>query len=167
MTQLTHARLRQLLHYDPETGVFTWLVRRGKANVGSIAGCRFRKNKEYSEYLAIRIDGQLYQNAARLAWLYMTGAFPDRHVDHKNRKPLDNRWCNLRLATPSQNGANKEIRIDNKSGRTGVIFLPDRGKWRADISVGGKNKHIGYFLDKDAAYAAYREAKVRFYGEFA
>lgn len=164
---LTQARLKELLHYDPETGVFTWLVRRGPMAAGSVAGSAYLKRKDGDLYITITVDGHCFQNAARLAWLYMTGIIPVEQVDHKNRQPLDNRWRNLRLATPGQNQANKGVRKDNTSGYVGVAFIPEKGKWRARLSVDGRHKYLGYFPDPEQASAAYRKAISAIRGEFA
>src|SRR5262245_14670047 len=103
---LTAARLRKLLHYDPRTGVFTWLVdRRGRfarkgAKAGTISG---------NGYCQICIDCRLYLSS-RLVIFWMTGKWPKRFVDHINGNKADNRWCNLREASPSQNGGNSYTR---------------------------------------------------------
>src|SRR5262249_3674854 len=103
-SSLTYARLREVLDYDPETGVFRWRVCRGPRASGSMAGC---PNSDHRIY--IKIDGQNYL-ASPLAYLWMTGTLPDdQQVDHINRDPSDNRWINLRLATHSQNQANGNL----------------------------------------------------------
>lgn len=101
---LTHARLRELIHYDPDTGVMTWrIARRAQAPPGDVAGGPTQKG-----YWHIRIDGTLYKRH-RLAWLYMTETTPSEEVDHINRKAGDDRFTNLRLATPSDNKCNQGI----------------------------------------------------------
>jgi len=89
------------------------------------------------------------------------------HVDHINGNGLDNTRPNLRLATTAQNNANSRKRSDNTSGLKGVYWDKRDGKWKAQISVSGKNIHLGYFTDKDEAYAAYRAATEKHHGEFA
>lgn len=166
MTHLTQARLKELLDYDPKTGLFFWRARAGRRSPGEQAGCELRKRAGDAPYWAIRVDGKLYQNAARLAWLYMEGILPEPQIDHINRCRCDNRWTNLRLATPSQNQANKNIRSDNKSGETGVFFNGDRGRWQATISIAGKTKNLGRFQDRAAAQSAYESAAAKYHGEF-
>lgn len=88
-------------------------------------------------------------------------------VDHANRNKLDNRRCNLRIATRSQNARNSKMRSHNTSGFRGVYWCRDTQKWRAEIRVNGKGVKIGRFKSKrDAALAYDREARKR-HGEFA
>lgn len=112
---ITHDRLKELLHYNPDTGVFTNRVRRGgNALAGGIAGCITNKG-----YVHIRIDGKDYQ-AHRLAWLYVYGEFPKIEIDHINHIRSDNRISKLRLATHQENGKNQSKHCTNTSGHTGI-----------------------------------------------
>jgi len=88
---LTQERLKQLLHYDPDTGYFTWKVNRGKVKQGSIAG-----NTGATGYVYIIIDYKSY-TAGRLACLYMEGEFPKKKVKYVNTITNDNKWNNLIL----------------------------------------------------------------------
>lgn len=153
---LTQKRLKELFSYDPETGLFTRLVARGGYKAGEIlAGC------PSPFHPAIRIDRVLYF-AHRLAWLYMTGAFPVHEIDHKDTDPTDNRFSNLREATGAQNRQNlRRPRKDNTFGFLGVTFIKKNGLWRAQISVGGDHKYLGEFTTREQAYDAYLAAKVR------
>ena len=156
---LTAARLRELLHYDPETGVFTWRVNRGnKPTAGMKAGRRLQ-----SGHLQITIDWQTHA-ATRIAWLYMTGDWPVAMVDHKNRVASDYRWSNLRAATRLQNQANARVRKDSRSGVKGVSAV--RQKFRAKIRAGGKKIHLGYFDTPEDAHAAYVAKAKELFGEF-
>jgi hypothetical protein len=159
---VTYERLRELLDYDPETGVFRWKIyRNGRAKVGYIAGgfdkCGHRR---------IAIDGRFYPSH-RLAWLYQTGKWPVALIDHINMVPDDNRFCNLREATKSQNGWNTGKRSDNTSGFKGVTWAKNVRRWMAQIQVHGKNKHLGTFDTPEQAHAAYAAAAKEFHGEFA
>ena len=147
---LTAARLRELLHYDQDTGVF--LRRRG-----TIAGT-VRKNK----YIEIRIDGFNWM-AHRLAWLYVYGVPPNGQIDHINRVRADNRICNLRVATPKQNQENRSIQRNNKSGCPGVHFSNHSKKWRARIKHHGVFVELGLHKDFESAKAAYLEARQRLF----
>ena len=151
---ITQERLKELLNYDPETGVFTWLVSRKGVNVGQPAGAIG------FGYRRIRIDGKLYK-ASRLAWLWMEGYMPEHDVDHRNRIRDDDRWCNLRHASRMCNMRNSSIRIDNTSNITGVSFCKERQKWAAYIVILSKRIFLGRFKSKlDAAHARW-EAEVK------
>lgn len=159
--QLTADRAKNLLRYDPETGLFYWRVTKANAVEGSIAGCDKGGGR-----VVIRIDGRLYP-AARIAWLIMTGTWPAHLVDHRNLIPSDNRWGNLREATPGQNNANCQIRKHNKSGFKGVIWNKQCQRWQARIRKDGKARHLGLFDTPEEAHARYIEAAKALYGEFA
>ena len=130
---LTQARLKELLHYDPENGVFTHIKARRGLRSGSLAG----GIDKAEGYLQIMVDGKRYQ-AHRLAWLYVHGDFPPNDIDHISRVRDDNRICNLRLATRSENMQNLSLRSTNTSGHTGVVWCKNTEKWRALIMLNGK-----------------------------
>lgn len=148
---LTQERLMELLTYDPLTGEFRW-----KSTCG-IAGSRD------TAYCQIRVDGGRYY-AHRLAFLYMTGNFPNGLVDHINRNRRDNRWANLREASYSQNAVNT-VTHSTRSSPKGVRRTK-YGRFQARIKVSGKNIYIGNFADPESASAAYRKASVDAFGEF-
>lgn len=162
-TNLTAERLRELLHYDPETGVFTWRVRRGMAVAGSVAG-----NLNRNGYVNIFVDGRQYK-AHRLAWLFVYGEFPSADIDHINGVRNDNRIFNLRDVTTSVNMMNqRRARSDNKLGLLGVhVRTPEKPHYkiskpyRAIIYVSGKSVSVGDFATAEEAHAAYLEAKRR------
>lgn len=161
MPKIDAERLRELMHYDPESGVFTWCVStshrvRASDVAGHIAGGGYRY---------IGIDGRTYR-AHRLAWLYMAGEWPPHEIDHKDRDPSNNRLCNLRAATRSQNIANCSVRSDNTSGIKGVSWCKVKRKWRASIQVGQKPLHLGYRGTKEDAAALYATAAAKSFGEF-
>jgi hypothetical protein len=154
--------LRKSLRYNPNTGIFRWIANVGnKTRAGEIAGTNA------SGYVQISIKRRFY-GAHRLAWLYMTGAMPACHVEHRNLKRSDNRWKNLRLANGSQNQANRKLRVDNTSGFKGVSrYSKDRTKWVAQINLSKQPTFLGLFDDPKSAYAAYVTAAKTHYGEFA
>lgn len=152
MKELTAERLREVLDYDPDTGVFTRKVRTGNVKIGDVAGSFNGKG-----YIRIGIDGRLHR-AHRLAWLYVTGEWPKDQIDHINGDRGDNRLANLREVNNAENQHNlRKARADNTTGFLGVS--PRYGKFRAYIMVDGKNKHLGCFPTPEAAHAAYLEAK--------
>lgn len=156
---LTQARLKELLHYDPETGIFTWIVARSGHLAGAVAG-----SKTQHGYIRITVEYK-EQLAHRLAWLYMTGEFPNGKVDHKNTVGTDNRWGNLRLATTQQNAFNQAMKAGNKAGYKGVCKSSSK-KWKASIKVSGKSEHIGTFSSPELAAEAYRVRAAQVQGEF-
>jgi hypothetical protein len=160
---LTAERLRELLHYDPATGIFRWLQpqsRRVKA--GEIAG----GVPGQGGYYRIGIDGQRYY-AHRLAWLYMTGEWPSRQVDHRDTDSGNNAWGNLRLATQGQNNCNAPKRSHNKTGYKGVSYSKSNRGFIAWIRANGVQHYLGTFPTPEEAHAAYCEASKRLHGEFA
>jgi hypothetical protein len=160
--KITAERLRELLHYDPETGVFTWLKRAARrVRVGDVAGCVAQ-----SGYRLLKADGRLYRSH-RLAWLWMTGEWPPCEIDHINGDKPDNRWANLRLATRSQNQANQGRTVTNTSGYKGVSWNAKSRKWRAQIRVNGRDSDLGYFASAADAHEAYVVAAKHHFGSFA
>lgn len=160
---ITQEQLKELLSYDPETGVFVWLVSTSnRVKAGDVAGTF----KADSGYIFISALGHIYR-AHRLAWLYMTGEWPPNQIDHINCVRDDNRWSNLREATNAQNQANKGPRCDNSTGFKGVRFDQDRQKFRARVKLNGKEYHLGRFGTAEEAHAAYVAASIELLGEFA
>lgn len=151
-SDLTAARLRELLHYDPKTGVFTWLVRRGgPATAGSAAGTPSRG------YVILGIECRRYR-ANRLAFLYMTGAWPRGFVDHINGNRADDRWSNLRDVSHAENCQN--IRVARRTSATGSLGVYERnGRYVASIGVRGARIQIGTFNKREDAADAYLTAK--------
>jgi len=161
---ITLDELRSVLEYNSETGKFTWLKSQGlggrNGKVGDLAGSLSVKG-----YWVIRLNRKLYY-AHRLAWFYKTGYFP-YEVDHVNLNRLDNRWCNLREATRSNNSMNVAKRNDNTSGYKGVTLDKRIDKWRARINLNKQEIFLGHFDTKELAYAAYCEAAENKFKSFA
>lgn len=159
---ITADRLRELIEYDPLTGQFRWAISRHGVRAGDLCG-----RLSVLGYREIGVEYRLYR-ANRLAWLYMTGEWPAGDVDHINRDKADNRWCNLRLATRSQNSANvAKAARRGESDYLGVTFDKSRGKWRAQIRIGGRKVNLGRYADPIEAARAYDEAACMEFGEFA
>ena len=155
-TLLTAERLREILRYDPGTGQFACLVTRSNngAKAGAIAGTR-----KTNGYVYIQINHRMYL-AHRLAWLYMTGEWPSREVDHEDTDPSNNRWSNLRLATSGENSQNqRRPGRRNTSGYLGVSYDKSRGKYAATIGLNGRTIHLGRHDTPEEAHAAYVKAK--------
>ena len=151
--------LKANLHYDPETGYFTWLrVNCNRIHIGNIAGS-LNKN---DGYIQISVNKNKVR-AHRLAFLYMTGKFPGHEIDHINHIRHDNRLVNLREATDLDNSRNKYRSLKNTSGVIGVFWNKARGKWVAFIYINNKNLKLGSFFNKQEAINARKEAE-RIYG---
>jgi hypothetical protein len=156
---LTQERLKNLLDYNPYTGIFRWRVTRRNqtAREGNIAGT------ETLGYWSTKIDGQRYR-AHQLAWFYETGEWATK-LDHRDNDKLNNRFKNLRLCTRRQNRCNAKTNSNNTSGQKGVYKRVDR--WGASIVVDGKNKWLGTFETFEGASNARTQAADEEYGEFA
>lgn len=158
---LTVERLRALLHYDPEAGKFTRRQSAGGQQSGVPVGFVTHG------YLKIQVGGRKYY-AHRLAWFYMTGRWPAKLIDHRNRQTADNRFSNLREASNTQNLWNRGPTRANKLGLKGVTLTTRPGRmWRATIKSDGKQRHVGYFRTKEEAASAYAAAANALHGEFA
>ena len=149
---MTPARVRELLIYDPLTGVFTWRTTRGPFIAGEVAG-----SLKTDGYWRIGLDGRQHY-AHRLAWAYMTGVWPVRDIDHRDRTRSNNIFKNLREATSVQNAQNCAPRIGS-SGYPGVTKC--RTKWQAQINADNEYHYLGVFPTAPEAHAAYLEAKAR------
>lgn len=148
-------RLKTYLDFNPETGVFTRKTSSGGRLAGSVAGTITKAG-----YTQITFQGRLYY-AHRLAWLFVTGGWPENEIDHIDGRKSNNRIKNLRDATHAQNMHNqRDAQRSNKtSGLLGVYFSKGRNKWHAQIKVSGRRRHLGYFDCVEAAHAEYLAAK--------
>jgi hypothetical protein len=154
---LTQERLKELLNYDSATGIFTWKIKTVKTNIGEIAG-----SITHNGYIRIGVDYRDYL-AHQLAWLFHYGEFPKITIDHIDRKTSNNKISNLRIITKSENMANANIRIDNKSGHKGVRFNKKDNKWRSKISKEGKEIYLGSFSNIEDAIAVRKKAEIDFF----
>ena len=156
IANLTAQRVRELLHYDPETGVFTGLKKKtgrpGKSGMfGSI---------DPGGYHRVSIDCKKYW-AHRVAFLYMTGEWPKNDVDHIDGNPANNRWANLRDVSTATNVQNvKRASKNNKSGFLGVEATKD-GTFYARIMSNRVRVNLGHYSTPEAAHEAYLNAKRR------
>lgn len=160
---LTAEYVKSILSYDPETGIFRWKVDRGsKIKAGSIAGS---VPGNPNPYVNIKIDWVLYK-AHRLAWLIMRGYMPES-IDHIDGDGANNRWCNLRECTMTQNKGNSRIYKNNTSGSKGVHYSPGRRKpWRVSVQRERKRKWLSFFT-KEEADSAYLALAKELFGDFA
>jgi hypothetical protein len=154
---LTAARLREVLHYDPATGVFR--VKKAtsrKQRIGAIAGSELRGYRKH------RIDGVTHQ-AHRLAWLYVYGDWPKNCIDHINGIPGDNRIANLRDVSLSVNAEN--LRGARSRSSSGILGAFPRGndRWVSQICVRGVVIYLGIFKTPECAHHAYLDAKRQYH----
>ena len=160
-TSTTSERLKAIIKYNPETGVFKWIQNGPGRPKSLIAGCVNPKG-----YRQIMVDKIRYQ-AHRIAWLITYDVWPEADIDHINGNRDDNRLCNLRQATRGQNVCNAPVRSDNTSGTKGVSWINRCQKWAATICIKGKIKHLGYFNNLEEAAIKAKEARDQHHGPFA
>jgi hypothetical protein len=150
---ITQEQLKQILSYDPETGDWMWLAGRRE---GFVAGSTTIEGYRY-----INIGGKKYR-ASRLAYLYMTGKWPEHEVDHKNRIRNDERWVNLREATHQQNCINRKSKthsLPRGVNKRGVLF-------EASCKIKGKRHYLGLYSTPERAHEAYKEFRMKNHGDY-
>jgi len=140
--EISQKELKQLVKYNPTTGIFTWKKRRGgygggKIKIGAIAGYKTPRG-----YIVIKINYKLYM-AHILAFLYMEGYYSEFQIDHEDRVKHHNWWSNLREATSQCQSRNIGNQNNSKSGIKGVSPMRN-GTWYANIMINGKTRNLGY-----------------------
>lgn len=176
--ELSPDRIRELLDYDPVTGALTWRarpVRSGTQRTDNSWNTRCAGmpagtvGKRGHIYIVIRIPPHHERYMAhRLAWAHYHGAWPSLLIDHINHDTADNRICNLREATPTQNLRNLRLSPKNTSGIKGVSWSKRRRKWHSYIGVGKRKRvNLGMFSDIQEAIRVREQAALTLFGEFA
>jgi hypothetical protein len=156
--ELTHEVVSKMYSYDADTGVIRHLRRCKGVKCGSVAGTRT------SRYIHIKINGRQYK-AHRVAWMLHYGEWPNGFIDHRNEIKIDNRICNLRVCTPSQNHANAGLSKQNTTGHKNVSRSARHG-WKVRITYNGK-RHEWRRRNKEDAIKLAKEKRIEFFGEFA
>jgi len=157
----TAEHLRELLDYNPLTGVFTWRVTQGRGYKGSPAG-----SINTDGYVRIRIAGRTHQ-AHRLAWLHVHGHWPRHTIDHRDRDRANNVLTNLRDVPPATNSQNMK-QLPSRSGHRGVVHTTYRAgwlgnSWHATVRIAGRQVHLGYFKDLATAALVAHDARAVFH----
>lgn len=144
--------LRDRLKYDEDSGFLYWVKpRSNRVKVGQRAGCLDKTHG----YWVVSFNN-IHQQVHVLIWAMVYGEWPVDCVDHVNGDKADNRLCNLRAATNSQNQQNKKKAMKNSStGVLGVFWDKERGLFRAEIRVNGKGKFLGRFTTAKEASEVY------------
>lgn len=162
---LTPEIARELLNYNPKTGVLTWKKRSEKwfsdkriCNIwnsryaGNPVGC-ITENRAGYRCMQTKLFGKGYR-VHRLAWMVHTGEEPPEQIDHDDRDGTNNRWLNLKASNAASNAKNKSISALNTTGHSGVLWSKQKKKWTANIKVNGKRHYLGEFTNKTDAVKA-------------
>lgn len=148
--------LRQLLSYDPETGIVRWMARGqdfiADDRIRSTFNTRFSGKEAFTHIneWGYRVGAVLGRNvfAHRVIWAMQADEWPDGMIDHINGDPKDNRWKNLRIVDAAENSKNARRKKTNKWGENGIHW---NGKRWVVVVGGGSNGYVGVFRDIETA----------------
>jgi hypothetical protein len=152
---LTAERLRELLDYDPLTGVFVWRKPRQRVRVGQVAG-KVWADRNGIRYRVIGVE-QVQYLAHRLVWLYVHGIWPAEQIDHIDHDGLNNAIHNLRDVSATENLRSR--RWKQRRELHGLYWCAEQSKWRVRVHFNGRRQHVGYFNCKSAAIKAHADAR--------
>jgi hypothetical protein len=151
-------KLREIFSYDESTGLLT-------RKQGKWAGF-VQRSKDAKGYVMTYADGKSYR-AHRVVWAMHYNEPPPEMIDHINGIKDDNRICNLRAATPSQNTTNKHAKPSKKSGLPKGV-QKTRSRYMAAVYVDGKRIYAGKtFATPEDAALAYNQLAIAHHKEFA
>ena len=150
--------VKKLFHYDAESGMLLWRNGNGR----NVKPWQQAKALNGHGYYTAKVNGKNYL-VHRLAWLYVHGAFPKHDIDHKNRIRNDNRLCNLRAVSRTDNCQNISLPSHNKSGHIGISWFALQKKWTVYVKVNKKNKWLGNYKNLDDAIAARKAGEKQYY----
>ena len=158
-------KLKQYIDYNPDTGILTWKASQHQLSNRLKVGGECGSNVDSRGYKRVCFMGKQYR-AHRVAWALHYGQEPVDQIDHINGNRIDNRICNLRLATNTENSRNSGLAKNNTSGVTGITWHKQCNKWVAQITVNRKNHNLGLYVDKDEAIKVRKEAEKIHFGQF-
>lgn len=161
MTEITAQKVREMLHYDPNDGLFWWKQPRHGRQISKPVGVM-----DDLGYKRIMIDGKQYL-AHRLAWLHVNGYWPENIIDHIDGNPRNNSIGNLRQCNYSQSNCNTKTRRDNLSGVKGVRWHKKAKKYNVRVCINGVRRSMGLFSDLEFAELVSSEARDKYHKEFA
>lgn len=153
---VTLNRLKEVLYYDPSSGIFTYKVNRGTAKIGNVAG-----NLSKAGYRYLSIDNVTYAEH-RLAWLYIYEKWPDNDIDHINRIKNDNRILNLRDISKKQNNLNKEFKLSSNYLYRGIRKTTGSLGYSAEL----QGMYLGTYSTQEEASIVYENTAKKEYKEF-
>ena len=171
-TELTQEIVKEFLHYDPESGELTWKERspywfseekyRKAWNTKHAGKCADYIHTNGVGYTVCTV-GIFHKNyrSHRVIWLYVTGEWPEKCIDHIDRDATNNRWSNLRQVTRSQNSRNMSMMASNTSGVTGVSWNKGISRWVAEVWLNGKKQYLGCFKECDLDLATKKVLEFR------
>jgi len=166
--------LKECFFYDEFSGALTWKVRplhhfkniHGMNTFNSKFSGRIAGSVMEKGYLTVSVSGNRFL-VHRVVWKLVTGIEPPKHIDHRDLNKANNKFQNLRQATKSQNGFNRNPSVSNSTGFKGVSWDSSREKFYSSIFANGKTVSLGRHTTAEQAYAAYCKAAKEIHGEFA
>jgi hypothetical protein len=158
---MTRDELMECVSYDPETGIFTRLKSARTRLIGKPI-----TRKDSNGYIQAFVMGKLRMGHV-MAWLIHYGSMPENQVDHINGIRDDNRICNLRQATHSQNMMNRVTAKRSRSGYKGVAYHNQTGGYRAVIMKDGVSHSLGLYKTAREAYIVYCLEAMEMFGDYA
>tara|TARA_R110002126_G_scaffold88499_3_gene212068 strand:+ start:735 stop:1241 length:507 start_codon:yes stop_codon:yes gene_type:complete len=150
--------VKKLFYYDAESGMLLWRY----GNKRNVKPWQEAKALNGNGYVCVKIQGKNYP-VHRIIWVYVHGTFPEQDIDHKNRIRNDNRLCNLRVVSRTDNCQNISLPSHNKSGHIGVSWFKNHNCWTVYVKVNKKNKWLGYYKNLDDAIAARKAGEKQYY----
>lgn len=163
----TVERLRELFDYDCERGSLVWKVisKYHREKLGTEAGTPV-PNQSGKIYITVAIDGRRFKRS-RIIFALANGRWPQDTIDHINGISTDDRLCNLREATITENAWNHKFRARRIDLPMGVRLVVSSGRYQARIACNKRMHHLGCYATPEEASAVYQNARKEYFGAFA